>query len=213
MTHYQALIEKLNGRFQRLPQVQAIALGGSLVGTSQDAGSDIDCYVYVNDLIPLSAREAIVAELGASRTSLNLQLWDLGDEWFDAETGIEVDVIYWWQDWIEEQLDRVLAQQIGSVGYTTCFWHTIKNSQILFDRNGWFASLQTKTDQPYPEKLRQDIIFKNHSVLRNIIPSYHYQLEKAVKRNDLVSVNHRIGWFASELFRCVVCPESRNSPR
>jgi len=134
MNPYQTLIEKLNGRFQQFPQVQAIALGGSLTGNSLDSLSDIDYYVYVNDLIPLSEREAIVHDLGASRTSLNLTLWDLGDEWFDATTGIEVDVIYWWQEWIEEQLDRVLNQQTGSVGYTTCFWHTIKHSQILFDR-------------------------------------------------------------------------------
>ncbi|MFO7682068.1 MAG: nucleotidyltransferase domain-containing protein [Chloroflexota bacterium] len=197
MTAYQTLIERLNGRFQQFPQVQAIALGGSLAANSQDAGSDIDLYVYVNDLIPLANREAIVADLGASRSSLNLQLWDLGDEWLDAASGIEIDVIYWWQKWIEAQLERVLVQQQGSVGYSTCFWHTVRHSQTLFDRDGWFAALQTKINQPYPEALRQDIIFKNHSVLRSIIPSYHTQLEKAVKRGDLVSVNHRLaGLFA-----------------
>jgi len=60
--------------------------------------------------------------------------------------------------------------------------------------------LQTKANQPYPEKLRQDIIFKNHSALRNIIPSYHYQLKKAVKRNDLVSVNHRVAGLIASYF-------------
>lgn len=59
---------------------------------------------------------------------------------------------------------------------------------------------QAKADQPYPEKLRQDIIFKNHSVLRNTIPSYHYQIEKAVKRSDLVSVNYRIGGLLASYF-------------
>jgi hypothetical protein len=200
MTTYQTIIERLNGRFQQFPQVQAITLGGSLAANSQDAGSDIDLYVYVNDLVPLALREALVAEMGASRTSLNLQLWDLGDEWFDAASGIEIDVIYWWQEWIEAQLARVLDQQQGSVGYSTCFWHTIRHSQLLFDRDGWFAALQAKVNQPYPEALRRDILFKNHSVLRSIIPSYRYQLEKAVKRRDLVSVNHRLAGLLASYF-------------
>jgi hypothetical protein len=200
MTTYQTLIEQLNGRFQQLPQVQTIALGGSLATASQDTNSDIDLYITINDLIPLAEREAIVADFGASRTSLNLQLWDLGDEWIDAVSGIEIDVIYWWQDWLEAQLNRVLVQQQGSVGYTTCFWHTIRQSQIVFDRSGWFAQLQAQADQPFPDKLRQDIIFKNHSVLRSIIPSYHYQLEKAVKRGDLISINHRVAALFASYF-------------
>ncbi len=113
---YRQLLENLNGRFQAFPQVAAIALGGSLAGPKHDAGSDIDLYVFVRDLIPLTDRQAIVAELGASRADLNLQLWDLGDEWFDAATGIEVDVLYWWQDWIAAQLDRVLVEHQASVG-------------------------------------------------------------------------------------------------
>ncbi len=197
---YRQLLENLNGRFQSFPQVAAIALGGSLAGPNNDAGSDIDLYVFVRDLIPLADRQAIVAELGASRADLNLQLWDLGDEWFDAATGIEVDVIYWWQDWIAAQLDRVLVEHQASVGYSTCFWHTIRQARPLYDPTGWLANLQTLARQPYPEPLRQDIIAKNHSVLRQIIPSYRYQLEKAVKRGDMVSVNHRVAALLASYF-------------
>jgi hypothetical protein len=47
---------------------------------------------------------------------------------------------------------------------------------------------------------RQHIITYNYPVLREIIPSYFFQIEKAVKRGDLVSVNHRLaGLLASYL--------------
>lgn len=145
-------------------------------------------------------RQQIVEKLGASRANMNLTFWDTGDEWFDLETGIEVDVMFWSPQWIEEQLNRVLVQHQASMGYTTCFWRTIKNSQILFDRDNWFAKLQEKSHQPYPPALKRAIIANNHPVLRNVIPSYTNQIKKALGRKDLISVNHRLAAFFASYF-------------
>lgn len=193
------LARELAQRFQSFPTVEAVALGGSLARGAGDAQSDIDLYVYSPD-IPLSARQALVAEMGASHADLNLQFWDLGDEWFDAATGIEIDVIYWDPAWLESQLDRVWRQHQGSMGYSTCFWYTIRHSLSLFDRRGWFAALQRQSEQPYPEALRRDIVAKNHAVLRRVIPSYGRQIEKAETRGDLVSVNHRVAALLASYF-------------
>lgn len=131
---------------------------------------------------------------------MGLDFWGPGDEWFDAATGIEVDVMYWEPGWMEGVLDQVLEQHRASLGYTTCFWHTIQTSRILFDRGGWLARLKQKCDRPYPEELRRAIINSNRAVLRDVIPAYRSQVEKAVKRADLVSINHRVSALVASYF-------------
>jgi hypothetical protein len=187
-------------QYQGIPGVETIALGGSQTSGTLDRHSDIDLYVYSKEIVPLVQRKAIVEKLGASKADLNLTFWDTGDEWFDRETGIEVDVIYWSPTWIEEQLERVLTAHQASLGYTTCFWRTVKNSQILYDRAGWFAKLQEKSNQPYPVQLKRAIVAKNHPVLRTVIPSYYGQIQKALERHDLVSVNHRLAALFASYF-------------
>jgi hypothetical protein len=199
-SRYEDLARELARRFQNFATVEAVAWSGSQPSTSSDLLSDIDLYVYTSRVIPLAAREALVAEMRSSRADLNLQLWDLGDEWYDADTGIELDVIYWEPAWIEGQLDRVWRQHQASLGYTTCFWHTIYHSQTLFDRRGWLASLQQQSRQPYPDALRCAIIAKNHAALRRAIPSYTHQIEKARQRNDLISLNHRVAALLASYF-------------
>lgn len=197
---YESLINELTQRFQMFPSVEAIAVGGSLASSCADATSDIDLYVYTPTVLPLKAREAIVADMGASCADLNLHFWDLGDEWVDAATGIEIDVMYWEPAWVESQLDRVLRQYQPSMGYSTCFWRTVRQSRMLFDRRGWFTRLQQQCEQPYPEPLRLAIIAKNHTVLRRVIPGYAHQIEKASRRGDLVSVNHRVAAMLASYF-------------
>jgi hypothetical protein len=199
---HQQLARQLAGLFSTYSQVEAVALGGSLSsGAATDSQSDIDLYVFTTALLPLAERQAIVqAAGGASRANMDLTFWDLGDEWFDAASGIEVDIIYWDTRWIDEQIERVLGQHQASLGYTTCFWHTLRQAQALFDRNGWLAALQARCDQPYPEALRRAIIAKNLPVLRAVIPSYLHQIEKAVRRADLVSINHRVAALLASYF-------------
>ena len=186
------LARELARRFQAFPDVEAVAVGGSTAQGSGDPQSDVDLYVYAPTVIPLGAREALVAEMQASRADLNLQFWDLGDEWVDAATGIEVDVVYWDPAWIESVLDRAWRQHQASMGYTTCHWYTVRHSRLLYDRRGWFGDLQQQSKRPYPEALRCEIVAKNHAVLRRVIPSYAHQIEKASRRADRVSLNHRV---------------------
>ena len=197
---HERLARELAHRFQEFPTVEAVAWGGSQAAAGGDQLSDIDLYVYTTATIPLAARAALVADMRSSRADLNLQLWDLGDEWYDANTGIEVDIIYWEPAWIENQLDRVWRQHQASLGYTTCFWHTVYHSRSLYDRQGWFAHLQQQSRQPYPEALRCSIIAKNHAALRRVIPSYTHQIEKASQRNDLISLNHRVAAMLASYF-------------
>jgi hypothetical protein len=200
------LARRVSELFAELPQVAAIALSGSQGGqgkepTQIDSASDIDLYVYTYEDIHLQARMEIMELSGGARhASMGLNFWGPGDEWFDAETGIEVDIIYFDTRWMEDQIKRVVLDHQPSMGYSTCLWYTVRQSQVYYDPNGWFEGLQELCQGSYPETLRQNIIAHNYPVLREIIPSYFFQIEKAVKRGDLVSVNHRLAGLLASYF-------------
>jgi hypothetical protein len=190
----------ISDQFNAYPFVEAIGLGGSSTTGSTDVDSDIDLYVFTHETIPVIKRMEIVKNRGAYRVDLDLHFWDPGDEWFDAQTGIEVDIMFWNPNWIENQIGRVLIQHQASLGYSTCHWHTLRHTNILFDRNGWLDELITKCNQPYPEALSKAIIRHNYPVLRDIIPSYTNQIKKAIKRQDLVCLNHRVAALLASYF-------------
>ena len=194
-----SLAKRIAMQYSTLPQAEAVALGGSHATELFEPGSDIDLYVYSRVDIPLQARAAI-AQASAARVELNNQFWESGDEWIDEETGIHVDVMFRHAQWIEEQLARVLVHHKASVGYSTCFWHNVLTSRLLFDRNGWFAALQAKASAPYPEALRSNIIAKNYPILRDTLSSYLYQIQRAVQRGDGVSISHRTAALLASYF-------------
>lgn len=194
------LIRKLVHAFSILTEVEAIAVGGSRAAGETDQQSDIDLYVFGAESVPLFRRKAIVDDLGAAEKNLDLTYWDVGDEWFDRETGIEVDIIYWNPSWLEDRIAAVLDRYEASMGYSTCFWHTVLNFSILYDPEQRLTVLQEKCRQEYPGRLKQNIICKNRPLLREVIPSYCNQIQKAVLRQDLVSINHRLTEFLASYF-------------
>jgi predicted nucleotidyltransferase len=206
------LTHRIAEMFNAFANVEAIALAGSQAVKTVDEDSDIDLYVCTTSTIPFSDRLAIVEKLGTTRSDLNLQFWDLGDEWYDSKTGIEVDVMYWDTSWISEQLDRVLVEFQASTGYSTCFWHTIRNSLILYDKTNWLHRLKEKSAGPFPEALRRAIVAKNHPIIRRVIPSYLHQIQKAMRRNDLVSINHRVGALLASYFDVLFALNSLPNP-
>jgi Domain of unknown function (DUF4037) len=197
------LTQRIADLFGSLPSVEAVALAGSHASGSRtsDSESDTDLYVYTRGGIALEARHAIVEQTGgASQSSLDLNYWGQSDEWLNAPSGIEIDVVYFNAGWLEDQIARVVETHQASLGYTTCFWHTVSKSIVFSDPHGWFARLQEKCKVEYPEALRQNIVALNRSVLRGIIPAYENQLAKAAKRRDLVSINHRLAALLASYF-------------
>lgn len=200
--HAIALATGVAAQYGNLPQVMAVALAGSQTTQNADAISDIDLYVYSHGDIPLAARREI-AEQSSVVVEFNNQFWESGDEWIDAATKIKVDVMFRQTHWIEGQIKRLLEQHEASVGYSTCFWHNVQSSVPLFDRDGWFANFQLYANQPYPSQLQQHIIAKNHPILRDSLSSYLNQIKNAIRRNDRVSVNHRIAALLASYFDIV----------
>jgi len=186
-------------RYSGHAQVESVALGGSLASGAAGPDSDVDLYVYLNAELPVPAR-AQIAQEHASYAEVDNRFWESGDEWIDAVSGVHVDVTFRSLAWIESELARVLQRHEASAGYSTCLWHSVRSSIVLFDRSGWFARLQRRACRSYPEKLRRAIVAKNHPILRETVSSYRYQIAGAVQRDDLVSVNHRVAALLASYF-------------
>ncbi len=185
--------------YSALTQVEAVALAGSQSTGTAGPDSDLDLYVYATAEIPISERRRI-ATACASSVEVDNRFWEPGDEWVDRETQIHIDVMFRSLAWMEDQMARVLQRHEASVGYSTCFWHNVLSSIILFDRQGRFSALKQRAQQPYPAPLQQAIIAKNYPLLRRNQSAYLHQIERAVVREDLISINHRIAAFLASYF-------------
>lgn len=194
-----ALLDEIAGEFAALPEVRALVLAGSRGGPFRDGHSDIDLYVYA-DTEPAAARRAALAHRLGARASIDNRFWETGDEWLALHSGTVVDIMYRSPAWIADQIDRVLVRHQASIGYSTCFVHNVLHSHPLYDRNGWYASLQARAAQPYPDELRRAIIARNHPILRHTLSSYLHQIELALIRDDHVSINHRVSALLASYF-------------
>ncbi|MFQ5584614.1 MAG: DUF4037 domain-containing protein, partial [Calditrichia bacterium] len=141
LTHFE-LAKTMAIRYGSLPRVQAVTIGGSQTVGSADSNSDIDLYVYAEAEIPVAQRGEIASSFAGDRCEIDNQFWESGDEWIDDKTGIHVDVMFRDVYWIEDQLDRVLNRYEASVGYSTCILYNVLHSDLLYDRDAWYESLQ-----------------------------------------------------------------------
>lgn len=198
-------------RFGTLPGVIAVVWAGSQTTKLVDASSDIDLYVYAERELPPAERAALLGDT-AHALELDNRFWEPGDEWLDAASGIHLDVMYRSPQWIREQLERVLVRHEAWVGYSTCFWANVLDSEALFDPQNWFAELRAWADRPYPEPLIPAIIAKNHPILRNTHSSYRYQIASAAARGDFVSLNHRVAALLASYFDILFAVNRRPHP-
>ncbi len=185
-------------RFAALPQVRAIALAGSQATSQAGAASDYDIYIYSDGDLPVELRLTIGQEF--SPNAQIVDFWGAGMEWDDPETDAHIDTVYFDVQWMEDQIERVMVRCEPSLGYSTCFLHTVCVSRPLYDPHGWLVNLQQHARQPYPDELAQRIIALNLPVLRDSFSSYRSQLAKAASRGDMVSLNHRVAAFLASIF-------------
>ena len=192
------MIERICNELALLPMVKAIALSGSRTSAINDESSDWDIYIYSDQCVPEKDRERILSSL--SSCSINCSPFEEGDEAV-SERGDVYDLMYRSLDWTEWQIDDVWRKLNARIGYTTCFLYNIKSSEILYDDNAWFSTLQSELGMPYPERLRENIIRKNMDVIDGKGKStFLIQAELAWKRDDIVSQNHRLSAILSSIF-------------
>lgn len=192
-------------------EVEAILLGGSRgQGGMVDSGSDWDLYVYVSAPLALEARQALLAPR-STLLELGNSFWEPEDDG-ELNDGTAYELIYRNLDDLIAQLERVVEGAQASVGYSTCFWHNLVTSTILFDRTGRAAAVQERFSVPYPEALKRAVVAKNWPLLNRALPNFRDQVAKAVKRGDWVSVQHRTAAFLASAFDLVFAANGRTHP-
>ena len=197
--------------FSKLEEVNGILLAGSHATKTNDKDSDYDIYIYTYKEIALKKRKEITDKF-FSYMELDNTFWEREDDGVLSESNIEVEIIYRDLDWIDNSLKRTLLEFKADTGYTTCFWSNLINSIILYDKNDELNKLQQKYRISYPKELKENIIKKNYPLLKKQMPAYYNQIEKAMKRNDFVSVNHRIAAFLASYFDIIFAINEMSHP-
>lgn len=181
-----------------LPQVEALALGGSRAGENFDAASDYDVYLYCTAPVPVEKRQEILSKY-CDIMELGNQFWEYEDN-CRLKNGIDIDILYRDLDAFSEDVAQVVEKFQARNGYTTCMWHNLRTCKILYDRDGRLAQAKKRFDVPYPPELQKTVIDRNWRLLHTSMPAYEGQIQKAVKREDWVSVNHRTTAFLESYF-------------
>lgn len=196
--------------FRRRPEVGALLLAGSRVRGDHDEHSDYDVYVYTAAALSVETRKAITDRY-CSYMELNNQFWETEDDGV-LNNGVAIELIYRSFDWLEGELTRVVFEHQAGCGYTTCMWANLLSSRILHDPEGRATHMQQRFTVPYPEGLKQNIVAKNYPLLKEKTPAYYHQIEKALKRHDHVSVNHRVAEFLASYFDILFAVNERPHP-
>ena len=194
MDYAEAFFAELSG----LSQVEAIALGGSRATGRCDESSDYDVYVYLTNAVAESQRRTIL-EKYCGYLEIGNTFWELEDD-VTLKNGIDMDIIYRNLEDFAKGISSVVDDCNAWNGYTTCMWHNLITSRILFDRTGRLTQLQKQYKIPYPKQLKENIIANNRKLLSGMLPSFDGQIRKAENRADLVSVNHRVTEFLASYF-------------
>lgn len=203
-------VNELFAQLGSLPQVEAIALGGSRATGRHDEKSDYDVYVYLTDAVDPAARREILQKY-CGYMEIGNSFWELEDD-VTLKDGIDMDIIYRDMDEFGKTVASVVLDCNAWNGYTTCMWHNLITSKILLDKQGKLNALQEKFRIPYPEKLKKNIIENNMKLLSGMLPSFDLQIRKAENRGDLVSVNHRVTEFLASYFDVIFALNEMTHP-
>ncbi|MBQ2824975.1 MAG: DUF4037 domain-containing protein [Clostridia bacterium] len=192
------MVEKLFEELKNLPEVEAIALGGSRAGENFDEKSDYDVYLYCTGAVSDDVRKNILDKY-CSYIELSNHFWELEDN-CTLKNGIDIDILYRNIEDFGNDVASVVESFNARTGYTTCMWHNLMTCKIIYDEKGRLKALKERFDVPYPQELKKNIIKKNMSLLSGMLPSYDGQILKALRRRDIVSVNHRTSAFMESYF-------------
>lgn len=208
--HSDPLVQNLFADLSALPEVEAIALGGSRAGTVYDEKSDYDVYLYCTSPVPEAVRREILPRY-CRYMEIGNQFWEYEDN-CTLQNGVDIDILYRNLDDFIRDVSSVAEDCQSRNGYTTCMWHNLLTCKILYDRDGRLAAAKARFDVPYPPLLRERIIRRNRRLLGGSLPAYEGQIAKAAGRGDLVSVNHRTAAFLESYFDILFALNSQTHP-
>ena len=204
------MVNQLFSDLSQLPQVEAIALGGSRSSANYDEKSDYDVYLYCTSPVPEDVRRTIL-EKYCSYMEIGNQFWEYEDN-CTLCNGIDIDILYRNIDNFTAEVADVVERFHSRNGYTTCMWHNLLTCKILYDRDGRLAAAKQRFSIPYPPALKESIVARNRKLLQGTLPAYDAQINKAVQRGDFVSINHRVSAFLESYFDLLFALNEKTHP-
>ena len=204
------MIDQVFKAFSMLPQIEAIALGGSRAGTHFDKKSDYDIYLYCTAPVSEEERRSILSEC-CSYVEYGNQFWEMEDNG-TFNNGIDFDILYRDLDGFTAGIAQVVEHHQASNAYTTCMWHNLITCKIIYDGSGRLTAAKERFTVPYPEQLKKNIIANGWRLLHSSMPAYELQIKKAAGRGDLVSVNNRTAAFLETYFDVLLALNGKTHP-
>lgn len=192
------MVNQLFEELAMLHEVEAIALGGSRAGESFDEKSDYDVYLYCTDMVSVEKRRELLSRY-CTVMEIGNHFWEYEDN-CTLKNGIDIDILYRNLHDFTADVADVVEKWNPHNGYTTCMWHNLRTCKVIYDKEGRLEAAKKRFDVSYPQKLKENIILHNMKLLHTAMPAYETQIAKAVKRRDLVSINHRTSAFLESYF-------------
>lgn len=204
------MVEELFRELSALPEVDAIALGGSRAGDTYDDKSDYDVYLYCNKDIKEEIRFLILSKY-CKEMEIGNHFWEYEDN-CRLNNNIDIDILYRDLDSFSKEIASVVEQHQARNGYTTCMWHNLNTCKVICDKKGLLLAAKQRFDVAYPQALKKNIIEKNMKLLHTAMPAYEEQIAKAIKRNDVISINHRTAAFMESYFDIIFAINEKTHP-
>lgn len=204
------MVEQLFKDLSTLPQVEAIALGGSRAGIHYDEKSDYDIYLYCTAPISEEERRPILDRY-CSFVEYGNHFWELEDNG-TLNNGIDFDLLFRNLDDFVAGVANVVENHVPGNAYTTCMWHNLITCKTIYDRDGRLTAAKERFNVTYPEELKQNIIQNGWRLLHSSMPAYELQIKKAATRGDLVSINHRTAAFLETYFDILFARNGQTHP-
>ena len=204
------MIEELLKELSKLQQVEAIALGGSRAGKIYDEKSDYDVYLYCVSPISENIRTQILSKY-CSRMEIGNHFWEYEDNCI-LNSGIDIDILYRSLDEFTQDVAFVVESHQARNGYTTCMWHNLITCKVIYDKDGRLGAAKKRFSIPYPQQLKKNIIDRNMQLLHTAMPAYEVQISKAIRRNDIISINHRVAAFMESYFDVIFAVNELTHP-
>ena len=194
------ILQNIIDEYKKFDETVSIGIGGSSASNYSDNESDIDIYIFIEKDIDIKKRNKLVKKY-STKYETGCEYFGSGDEFLVDKLNKQLDIMYFNKDWFEDIFNSVLIKHTPSNGYTTCFLYTLSVLDIVYDKNNWLNNLKNALHTQYPKELEENIIKRNLALLKDKpFASYYEQINKAVKRNDLNSVNHRVSAFLASYF-------------
>ena len=201
---------KLVEDLKQIPEIEAISLGGSRATGNNDDKSDYDIYLYCNAPISENIRRNILSKY-SKYMEIGNSFWELEDNGTFIN-GIDYDILYRNLDDFINGIENVVIKHNSSNGYTTCMWHNLLTCKVVYDKTGRLTNAKNIYNIPYPKELKESIINRNIRLIHNNLPSYNLQIEKALNRNDIISINHRSAAFFESYFDIIFAVNELTHP-